>query len=364
MKTTVFLAIAVAFLASCSEAPKTEEKALSVPIIILKSRDTIVSKTAVADIQAIKNTEIRARIGGYLEKIMVDEGSKVRKGQPMFQLISPEYQAEYTKAKAALERAQAEQKSACLEVQRMKMLVEKKVVVQTELQLVESKCDVARAAVQEAEAALNNAKVFLSYTTITAPFDGVIDRIPLKAGSLINEGSLLTTLFDESSMYAYFHISERDYLKYLEAKRKGDANLEKDNIPLILADGSKFGCLGRIETIGSQVEGATGAITFRARFNNPQGILKHGSSGTIQLRSDAENVLMLPQKAVMEIQDKNYVYIVDDSNKVKLRSFSIARRVGSSYHVKSGVKENERIVLEGSHLLREGMTIIPVLTRL
>lgn len=348
-------------LFSCKNNQANQNQSIAeIPVIRIKTSNTVFNNNIVAEIQAVKNVEIRSRIKGYLERIMVDEGKEVRKGQPLFKISSPEYTAEYTKAQATLTRAIAEEKASRLEVERVEMLAAKKVVVKSELVLAESKADIAKAAVAEARATLKNAEAFLNFSTITAPFDGVVNRIPLKIGSLINEGDLLTSISDISSIYAYFYLSEAEYLKYLKAKSKGDSIPDEHNVRLKLADGSLYKHVGVVETVASEIEGTTGAIAFRARFKNPEKMIKHGASGTIKLETNIDDVIMIPQKSVMEIQNKNYVFVVDKSNKVKMRSVVLGRRVGLNYTVQDGVAENECIVYEGVQLLREGNEIKPI----
>ncbi|MDP4272148.1 MAG: efflux RND transporter periplasmic adaptor subunit, partial [Bacteroidota bacterium] len=237
MRRLLLSAVLLSVLFACSKKKESGESVPQIPVFTVDYKNTVFNNDIVADIQAVRNVEIRTRVKGFLEKILVDEGAEVRKGQPLFKLSSPEYTADFTKAKSALQRAIAERKAANLEVERVRMLVEKNVIAKSELILAESKVQVAEAAVAEAKAALNNAKAFMTYCTVTAPFDGVINRIPLKMGSLVNEGDLLTSISDISSIYAYFNLSETDYLHYLKAKRQGDSIPDEDNVRLELVDG-------------------------------------------------------------------------------------------------------------------------------
>ena len=359
-KICLAILVAVIFM-GCREATKVKnDKKLQIPVVIIKKSNTLYASKKVAEIQAVKNVEIRSRIRGFLESILVDEGKEVKKGQPLFKLSSPEYTADFTKAEAALARAKAEEVASNLEVERVKILTSKNVVAESELVLAESKALVARATVSEANASLKNAGAFLSYTTLAAPFDGVINRIPLKIGSLINEGDLLTSISDISSIYAYFHMPEAEYLKYLVARKNGDSILYNRKVNLELADGSLYKYDGIVETVASEIDGKTGAIAFRAKFLNPEKLLKHGASGNVSLQTNIENAIMIPQRSVMEIQDKNYVFIVDSLNMIKMRNVGLGTRIGQNYLVISGLSVNEKIVLKGVQILREGNTIIPV----
>lgn len=336
-----------------------------VPVVAVAERRIQLDKLYVSDIQAVQNVEIRSRIPGFLEHIYVDEGRFVKKGQVLFAISDEEYRAEADKAQASVNSLLAEAKTAELEVEKVKLLVEKKIVSVTELQVATARLHAMRARVQEARATLNHARARLSYTVIRAPYDGVVDRIPLKVGSLLDEGTLITSVSDISAVYAYFHISENEYLDYLRRReRHQSAAAEDDEVTLILADGKEYAHTGRIETVVSEFEESTGSIAFRARFPNPQLMLKHGASGKVKLSRDVNNALVLPQKAVFEIQDKNYVFVLDETNKVRMRNFVPKARVDQFYIVESGLKRGEKIVYEGIQNIREGMQVAPKLLQL
>ena len=331
-----------------------------VPVIPVSRQDIDMDKLYVSDIQAIKNVEIRSRIQGFLEKVHVDEGALVKKGQLLFSINDQELRADVSKAKASLNSISAEAKTAELEVARVKLLVDKKIVTATELDVAKAKQNAMQARIEEAEAALSHAQTLLSYTQIRAPYDGVIDRIPLKVGSLLEEGTLITSVSDISSVYAYFNISENEYLAHCRAKA-AKGYQEENAVQLILSDGKEYELGGTIETVVSEFQENTGSIAFRARFPNPTHLLKHGATGKVRLTSELENALMLPQKAVFEIQDKNYVYVLDSTNKVRMRNFTPRARLDDYYVVETGIEEGERIVYEGIQNIREGMEVLPKL---
>lgn len=356
--------VVLAVLPSCKSKAEQEAKSVQYPVAILTEKDTTFFKDVVADIQAVKNVEIRTRIQGFIEDILVDEGAEVKKGQALFRLSSPEYTAENNKATATLEKAMAEENASRLEMERIKQLVDKKVIASSELQIAQSKLQVAQANVSEAKAVLKNAHAFMSFTTITAPFNGILDRIPLKVGSLVSEGALLTSISDITNMFAYFHLSENEYLKYKMAKQRGDTIHDEKNICLYLSDGTLYDCRGQVESVAGQIDKSTGNIAFRAKYPNPKKLLRHGSTGSIRLKTDAMHVLMVPVKAVTELQDKYFVFVVDDQNKVKMESFVPSHRIGNWYVVGSGLKKQQKIVVEGTQSLREGSTITPSLVSL
>lgn len=362
MKNTKMLTALVVgmVMAGCqkTETKTDQPETLTLPVVKLARQSTTLKKEYVGTLEAVRNVEIRARVSGFLEKIFVDEGQPVRQGQLLFKLNEAEYQAELDKAKANLKSAIATAQTAEVELGRVKLLVEKNVVSPSELELAKAKLDVARAAIDEARSAQANAALRLSQASIKAPFDGVINRIPFKMGSLIDEGTLLTTVSDAREVYAYFDVSEKEYLAYIK-KRQKNPNDQARTVEMLLADDSKYPHKGKIETMESIFEGGSGTIAFRARFPNPEKLLRHGSSAKVRLANDVGDALLVPQKAVFEVQDKNYVYVVDSANKVKTRSFVPQGRVDHYYLVKSGLEPGERVVYEGIQNVRDGMEIIP-----
>lgn len=340
------------------QSTTSEIQALPVTEILLK--DTVLHRSYVADVQAVRNVELRARVQGFLEKIYIDEGQPVQKGQRLFKINDEEYKAELAKAKANLKSAIAEAKAAELEVDRLRVLVEKNVIAKSELDVSLAKLDAMKARIEEARSAESNAAVQLSYTSIRAPFDGIIDRIPLKTGSLINRGTLLTSASDVSSVYVYFNVSEGEYLEYIKSKPVDSTRQSNNNkVRLMLADGSPYPHEGNIETVEGQFKASTGSIAFRAHFPNPEKILKHRATGRISLSNSLKGALMIPQKAVFEIQDKNYVFVVDDNNQVHMKNFIPKLRFSYYYIVESGLQAGDKIVYEGIQNLRDGMQISP-----
>lgn len=352
---------AVILLAACNAAgsKKSTDSYARLPVIKLEQKDTVLYRDYVTDIQALKNVEIRARVQGFLETIFIDEGQTVKKGQPLFQLSDREFVIALAKAKASVTNAIAEAKSAELEAGRARILVSKNVVTGTELDLAEAKLRAANAKVDEAKAEQADAETQLSYTRILSPFDGVIDRIPLKAGSLINQGTLLTSISDVHEVYAYFNVSENEYLQYEKVLRKNPKALT-GAIQLILADGSKYPYPGRIETLSGEFDNSTGSIAFRARFGNPDKLLKHGASGKVRLTTEEDDVILIPQKSVYEIQDKDYVFLLDKDNVTHMQGFVPKARIDRYYLMQSGLRAGDTIVYEGVQNLRDGAHIKPV----
>lgn len=337
MSKIILLIGLAAFVSFTSCKEKIEEKSepgkysVTSPLLM----DTSYTKEYVAQIQSFQNIEIRAKIDGYIETIHVDEGQLVKKGQLLFSIRPLQAQAELKKAKA--EAAKAE-----VELTNVKKLADKNIVSQSELAMAVAKLEGAKAEVSLAE-------VELSYANVYAPFDGVIDRIKFKVGSLIDEGTMLTSLSNNKEMYAYFNVSEIEYLDYKNRKDSKD----KDAVTLLLANGQAHKYVGNIQNIEGEFDNSTGNIAFRAKFPNPEYLLKHGETGKVQLTIDLKNALLIPQKATFEIQDKIYVYVVDDKNIIRSRNITIKQKMPNLYAVESGLAETDKILLEGLQSVKE-----------
>jgi membrane fusion protein (multidrug efflux system) len=331
---------ALVYLTGCT-SKKQEEKneggtfTITNPIVM----DTSYNKEYVAQIQSIQNVEIHAMVKGYLEKINVDEGQHVSAGQVLFNIRPVEFQAELLKAKAEAQAAE-------LELQNTKTLADKNIVSPTELKLAQAKLDQ-----ENAEVAL--AELNLSYCEIKAPFEGTIDRIKFKVGSLIDEGTLLTSLSNNKDVYAYFNISEIEYLDY----KNRVANDEQNVATLFLANNQEHKYKGTIETVESEFDNNTGNIAFRAKFPNPDLLLKHGETGRVQLRIPMKKAIVIPQKATFEIQDKIYVYVVDQNNVVKSKNITIKQRISNLYIIQTGLSEKDKILLEGIQNVKDDDTV-------
>ncbi|WP_209331664.1 efflux RND transporter periplasmic adaptor subunit [Lunatimonas salinarum] len=373
--------VLVLFTASCSPGNGKDNKAdklLEIPVLSLDQMTIEIPQTYVADIQARQFVEVRSKIEGFIEKIHVDEGQIVKKDQPLFQLTSTEYNELVNSATAKLMQAKAEEKGASLEVERLKILVDKNIFSSSELELAQSRLDMARSAIMESEAMLKNARLGLSYTTIRAPFDGMVDRIPYKTGSLVNSGDLLTNITDIDEIFAYYKITENEYLEYMRGhidrenfKKESTEGLknaleealemEKEEISLILSDGQIYQHTGELETMEADFEKGTGSIALRVRFPNPDGLLKHGASGKVQMTRPLENIFLIPQKATFEIQDYTYIYLVDENNNAQIRSFRPKGRYGLFY-IADDFNEGDKIILEGIQLLKDGVAVSPQAT--
>lgn len=351
------------FLAACSSkknAPDAVASQENFHVVNPLTIDTLYQQEYVADIQAVQRVELRARVQGYLEKIHVDEGQAVKQGQLLFSISNQVYREELLRAKAALKSVIAEAKVAEVELKNTRTLVDKNVVSSSELEMAQAKLDATNAKIEEAKTAVSSAELHLSMTQIKAPFSGVINREPLKVGSLIEEGALLTTIANFGEVFAYFNLAEKDYLDFV--KKSSTPSTKK--VALQMANGELYPQMGTIETAESEVDPNTGNIAFRARFANPQNLLKHGSSGKVLVNNILKNALIIPQKSTFEIQESLYVFVVDKQNKVQMRPFTPLLRLTHLYVVDAGLSPSDRILYEGVQLVKEGDVINPELIQM
>jgi membrane fusion protein (multidrug efflux system) len=355
MKHIVWMVPLVAVsLLSCQNDQKKESLEVF-PVTTAALIDTNAFVDYVAEIKAVQNVEIRAKLTGYLEKVHVDEGAHVKAGQLLFSIDDREYKEQLAKRRALLKSAQAEVKSNELEVQNTRQLVEKGVVSKIELEFAKNKLLSSKAKVEEAMAEEEHARLVLSYTKIKAPFDGIIDRLPIKIGSLIAEGTLLTNLSQNNEVFAYFDVSEKEYLDFMsKLTRKGT---QERSVSLVKANGDLHEVSGFIETMDGQIDDQTGNLAFRARFKNPQELLKHGSTGKVRIAKKFKKVLVIPQKSTIDIQDKTYVYVVNRSGKLSIRPITIAYRLPHLYVISKGLSSKDTFVYEGLQLVNDGMMI-------
>ena len=327
-------------------------------VVKLVATSIEVAQSYVADVQAVQFVEVKPKVEGFVEDVLVDEGEHVKKGQVLFKLSSAELYEEVKEAQANYKQVQAELKMAEVEADRVKRLVEKDIISPIRLEQALAEADVARLRVQQAKSRLLRAETNYSYTTITSPFEGYVDRIPFKVGSLVTPSSLLTSLTDVSEMFAYFKINEKEYLEYKRTQLSGVEQPEYNNLELILSDQTTYPYKGTVETVEGDFERGTGSIAFRARFANPDRLLRHGVSGKIRMLTEMEDVILVPQRSTFEIQDFTYVYTVDEEGKVSVRSFEPLSRHGA-YYVTKDLPDNTLIVYEGVQQVSDGMVITP-----
>ena len=354
MTKIVLSIIVLSTLLSCTETvQKTEIKNYQVvnPLIM----DTTYEREYATTINSLQNVEIRNKVKGFIEDINVDEGQKVNKGQILFTLNNKELIQLIRKAEAAIQSAQAELKGTEIEYENTKKLFEKNIVAKSELELYATKVALNRAKLNAAKAEKDQADLHFQFTIIRAPFNGVINRIPYKKGSLVDEGSLLTTISNNEFVFAYYNVSEIDYLEYVQTKNKSN------KVKLVLANNTIYPHLGVIETTESEFDASTGNIAFRAKFPNADRLLKQGSSGKILSPSHFKNAILVPQKATFEVQGNIYVYIVNNQNKVGIKKINPLIRLTNYFVLDRGLEKTDRIILEGIQSVKDGDIINPQL---
>ncbi|QDV68705.1 Efflux pump periplasmic linker BepD precursor [Rosistilla carotiformis] len=299
------------------------------------AKDVVSTQQYVCQIHSWRHIEVKALERGYLEKISVNEGQSVKQGDLLFKILPTLYQAK-------LETDQAEAQLAQIELQNTERLFQQNIVAMPEVQL-------ARAKVAKAQAQVNLAMAELNFASIRAPFDGIVDKQYEQLGSLIEEGDMLTTLSDNSMMWAYFNVPESRYLAYEADPNKHDVKVE-----LVLADGNKFSQEGSIGAIEADFNNETGNIAFRGDFPNPQHQLRHGQTGTVLLSRVVQDAVVIPQRATFEILAKKYAYVVGKDDVVRQREIVIQREQDDIFLIKQGLTAEDKIVLEGIRQVRDG----------
>lgn len=360
----LFLTLSQLSCGSSTSETATTTEILTLPVVQVKTASVTTYQEFSATLEGRVNVDIRPQVEGYLEKIYIDEGAAVRKGQPLFRIDTRTYQEQVGNANASLLASKANLDKAALEVARLAPLVENNVVSDVQLKAAQSAYAAAKANVEQARSVVGNANVNLNRTLITAPASGFIGRLPYKAGSLVGrtEGQPLTTLSDVHEIVAYFSMSEVDFLHFTQ-QSSGSSIADKIKklppVDLVLADGKAYGQKGRIELVTGQFDKTMGSISFRAVFPNAQGLLRSGITGRVRIPQTHPSAVVVPQEATFERQDRVFVYALADSNKVVSKPLEISGKSGNFYLVTKGIQPGERIVREGLDRLRDGDVINP-----
>ncbi|WP_194852285.1 efflux RND transporter periplasmic adaptor subunit [Nonlabens antarcticus] len=349
----------LAALASCGDkdadqaaAAQQGQQAPSVPAIKVETR-TVTSYTDYpATIEGTTNSEVRAKISGYITDVLVDEGQKVRKGQKLFKLETQTLNQDAAAAKANVNAAQ-------VEVDKLKPLVDKNIISNVQL-------ETAKAKLQQAKSGYSGIAANIGYGTITSPVDGYVGTIRFRKGSLVSPSAEpLTTVSAVENVYAYFSMNESEYLTFLQ-NADGSSKEEKiknyPEVSLVLANGTEYSEKGKIETINSQINSRTGTVTFRALFANPTGLLSAGNSGTIKVPKVFTDAVVVPQESTFEQQGKRYVYKISQDTTAVSQSIQVISESNNVYVIKEGISEGDVIVGKGMGKLRNDMKIKPQMT--
>lgn len=370
LKTSGIIAVAATTLLaiSCNKGGNQMQQAPAPTIatMTLVPGNSQLESTYPTIIKGKTDIAIRPQVTGFITKVHVDEGQQVKKGQTLFTLDQVQFQAAVDQALASVNAAKTAVHTAQLTADTKKKLYDKNIISEYEWQLADNQLQTAKAQLAQSEAALTNAQKNLAYTVVTAPSDGVVGTIPAREGSLASPSSAqpLTTVSDNSQVYAYFSLTEKDLL---ELSDNGQRSLKSaiESMPAVtlrLADGTIYPEQGKVATVSGVIDNATGSASVRALFNNPSGLLRSGSTGNIVMPVTADSVIIIPQSATYELQDRRFVFVVNDSNIVKSTPITVNPITdGKTFVVTSGLNPGERIVIEGvGTSMRDGMEINPV----
>ena len=337
----IMLPLSFLLLPGCQKAEghneEHHEEHHSIVVTSPVEQDVINTQEYVCQIHSRRHIEVCALEGGYLEEIEIEEGQAVTQGDLMFKIYPVIYQAKLNSELAEAELAQ-------LKVNNTQQLVADDVVSERELAL-------AQAELAKVQAKAEMARAELNFTDVKAPFDGIIDRQHCQQGSLIEEGDVLTTLSDNSVMWVYFNVPEARYLEY---KTELDDGEDEFQIELELANGKTFPQAGKIGAIEADFNNETGNIAFRADFANPDGLLRHGQTGTVLIHRELDDAIVIPQRATYEILAKRYVYVIGEDNIVHQREIVVQKELEDIYVIAEGLNKDDKIVFEGISQVRDG----------
>lgn len=352
-KISLYSSLAALFiLVSCGkkEQQAPAQGSMPFPVQTIAKQDATVYEEYSATLEGVQNVQIRPKVNGFIQKIYVDEGQMVTKGQLLFKLETQTLNQDASAAKAAVNAAQ-------VEVDRLIPLVERKIISNVQL-------ETAKARLAQAKSAYGSIAVTIGYGTIVSPASGVIGSIPFKEGSLVSSASEqpLTTVSDTRTVRAYFSMNEKQLLNFNKTF-KGATTAEKlksvPEVSLLLVDDSEYDHKGKIATVNGLINPSTGTTQFRADFQNPQGLLRSGSTGVVRIPITQKDVVLVPQNAVFEMQGKKIIYVVGNDNKVKSRIITTNGTSGLNFIVTQGLEVGEKVVVEGASKMKDDMEIVP-----
>ena len=362
--TCMSLAVAALSLHSCgSKQQAPQATAPSLAVLTVQNTDSELNHNYPATIKGKTDIAIRPQVTGFITKVHVDEGQAVHKGQVLFTIDQVQYQAAVDQAEAAVNSAKTAVATAQLTEGNKRHLLDKNIISEYEWQMAANQLSQAKAQLSQAQAALTNARKNLAYTTVTAPSDGVVGTIPNREGSLASPSSAqpLTTVSDNSDVYAYFSLNEKDILELTDGGTKSlnEAIAAMPPVKLTLANGTKYPLEA---TVSGVIDNTTGSASVRAIFDNPSGMLRSGNTAQISIPVSVRDAIIIPQKATFELQDLKYVFTLNDSNITVTTPIKILPvNNGKEYVVTEGLKPGDRIVIEGvGTSVRGDMPVNPV----
>uniref|UniRef100_UPI003FEF01DB efflux RND transporter periplasmic adaptor subunit n=1 Tax=Alloprevotella sp. TaxID=1872471 RepID=UPI003FEF01DB len=365
MKKIALWVLTAVVLTSCGSKSKQMGEASNDFAVETVQATTADLKTSYpATIKGMQDIEIRPKVSGYLVKLLVDEGSTVHKGQPLFLIDSEQYRASVKAAQAQIRVCKANIATQRLTVENKRMLFKQNIISNYDLQMAVNTLASYEAQLAAAQAQLQSAEDNLRWCTVTSPADGVVGSIPYRVGSLVSAQSAeaLTTVSNISKMYVYFSMTEKQLLALTREAGGVNAAIKKmPAVSLVLSDGSTYSQNGTISTVSGVIDPSTGSVQMRATFDNAQHILRSGGTGSILVPTHANDAIIVPQSATFDVQDKKFVYVVNNDKSVATREITVLpQNDGQTYVVASGLRSGERIVVDGVNQLKNGQKINPI----
>ncbi len=350
-----FLCVAaLSLFVACGEKQQQQRPAQAVPtlqVTTLEPQQRIVYETFAASLEGLQHVEIRPKVSGFIDKIFIEEGQQVRKGQPLFRLETARLTQDAAAARAAVNVAQ-------VEVDKLVPLVEKGIISKIQL-------ETARARLEQAKSNYQSLQADIGYANLNSPLDGYAGNIPFKEGALVSNtiATPLTVVSDVSEIRAYFSMNEKQLLQWklqqvdsaTAASKASDSRVE-----LIMVNGEPYMHPGRVAVVNTIVDRSTGNVSLRADFPNPENLLSSGSSGRIRIPTTYQNVLVVPMTATVDLQGHKMVYLLNADQTVSAAPIEISAQTATEYLVKSGLKPGVAIVTEGVSKLKDGQAIEPV----
>ncbi|QIH33336.1 efflux RND transporter periplasmic adaptor subunit [Sphingobacterium sp. DR205] len=364
-KRTTNLFIALVLLSSCTgkrQGDGYQQGPAEVLFDTVTTGDATIRNEYASAIEGLSNIEIRPQVNGYLQKIFVDEGDYVRAGQTLFKIEDRIFREQLTNAKAALAVAESNLLTAKIELDRKTELTKSRIVSDIQMQEAQASYAAANASVAQARSAIASAQINLDFSVIKSPVNGYIGRFNYRLGSLLSTTNqeAITVVSDNHQVYAYFSLSERDFVRF-QREHTGSTVAEKLQnaapVALLLSDGQEYATKGRIDAVEGQFNKNTGSITFRAKFDNPNAALRSGNTGKIVMVQQLKEMPLLPIASTVTYQDKVFAYTVDKENKVVQIPVTISGKSEDNFIIREGLKQGDRYIAQGFERLQPGMPV-------
>lgn len=364
MKVRLLIFVGSILLAGCGSKDGSGNSAAECAVETVETSTVELNSSYPATIKGRQDVEIRPQVSGFITKVCVDEGSVVRKGQTLFVIDRVQYEAAYNSAVAAVKTAEASVNTQEITVKNKRELNRKSIISDYDLAMAENSLASAKAQLASAEAQLASAKQNLSFTEVKSPSDGIVNTIPYRLGSLVSPSIVtpLTIVSDISEMFVYASLTEKELLQLVRQNGNQKSAVESyPKVSLELSDGSIYEEKGSLETISGVIDQATGSVSIRATFPNGGHLLRSGGMGNMIIPYHLENVIVLPQTAFAELQDKKFVFLLNGDNTVSMKEVKVFMLDnGKDYVVTSGLKAGDKVVVENASVLHDGQTINPV----